>query len=341
MLERRWRPTGLVSGLALVTLAGVCFARLVIQPAAIIVDGERPSLDHANPAEPRGIGNDATFSFLPHHLTIAKLIRDFWPRAQLGYSRIRRTSLDRQSPSGHVLSTGLVGLVVWCAGCARMANRRTPALGRSGDVRADALSRRRSMGRDGGGSRVPSIATTPRSHIRGALSARVGRLLVSVGFLGFPRPATWTLARTAALADHPRIHLLDWSSSGVVTPGSGPVDLVPWCGLEILAHSGTALECGSSCLVGRCAGVIDRDRGYRNRAGARCAALARAKHRRAYRNRHSDGVSRRRLQSLAVAQSDRPGRSVRLFRRRQLLGNPVLDRLGATGSGGNGGQRAP
>jgi hypothetical protein len=77
VLERRWRPTWLVSGLALVTLAGVCFARLVVQPAALIVDGERPSLDHANPAEPRGIGNDATFSFLPHHLSIAKVIRTF------------------------------------------------------------------------------------------------------------------------------------------------------------------------------------------------------------------------------------------------------------------------
>jgi hypothetical protein len=75
--ERRWRPTALVSALTLVILAGVCFARLVVQPAAIIVDEERPSLDHANPGEPRGIGNDAAFSFLPHHLSIAKVIRTF------------------------------------------------------------------------------------------------------------------------------------------------------------------------------------------------------------------------------------------------------------------------
>ena len=77
MRERQWRPTALVSALALVILAGVCFARLVVHPAAIIVDGERPSLDHANPGEPRGHGNDATFSFLPHHLAIAKVIRTF------------------------------------------------------------------------------------------------------------------------------------------------------------------------------------------------------------------------------------------------------------------------
>ena len=77
MLGRRWRSTALVSVLTLVILAGVCFVRLVAQPASIIVDGQRPSLDHANPGEPRGIGNDATFSFLPHHLSIAKVIRTF------------------------------------------------------------------------------------------------------------------------------------------------------------------------------------------------------------------------------------------------------------------------
>src|ERR1700677_1775086 len=114
-----------------------------------------------------------------------------------------------------------------------MANRRTSALGRSGDVRAHARACGRSMWRDGGGSRVPSIATTPGSHIRRALSPRVGRLLVSLGFLGFPPPAIWTLARTSALADHPCLHLLDRSSSGMVAPGFGTDGLVPWCGLEI------------------------------------------------------------------------------------------------------------
>ena len=62
---------------ALVALACVCFARLVAHPGALIVDGERPSIDHAIPGEPRGAGNDATFSFLPHHLSIARTIRTF------------------------------------------------------------------------------------------------------------------------------------------------------------------------------------------------------------------------------------------------------------------------
>jgi hypothetical protein len=77
VLNRRWRPAGAVPVVALVALACVCFARLVAHPAAIIVDGERPSIDRANPGEPRAAGNDATFSFLPHHLSIARAIRTF------------------------------------------------------------------------------------------------------------------------------------------------------------------------------------------------------------------------------------------------------------------------
>jgi len=63
--------------LALVALAALCFARLVAQPASLIVDPERPSIDRANPGEPRGVGNDATFLFLPHHLWVGRAIRAF------------------------------------------------------------------------------------------------------------------------------------------------------------------------------------------------------------------------------------------------------------------------
>ncbi len=73
----RCRPAGAVPVLALLALACLCFARLFAHPAALIVDGERPSIDHANPGEPRGIGNDVTFFFLPHHLSIARAIRTF------------------------------------------------------------------------------------------------------------------------------------------------------------------------------------------------------------------------------------------------------------------------
>jgi len=64
------------AGLALVAiaLAGpvlACFARLAADPSALLVDAERPSVDHARVAGDESIGNDATRLFLPHHLAIA------------------------------------------------------------------------------------------------------------------------------------------------------------------------------------------------------------------------------------------------------------------------------
>ena len=77
MFHRLRQLAGVVPLLVLVALAAVCFARLVGAPGALIVDGDRPSIDHATPGEPRGLGNDATFSFLPHHLWIGRVIRTF------------------------------------------------------------------------------------------------------------------------------------------------------------------------------------------------------------------------------------------------------------------------
>jgi len=61
----------------LAALAAVCFARLLAHPSALIVDGERPIIDRANPGEPRPVGNDLTFLFLPHHLSIIRVISQF------------------------------------------------------------------------------------------------------------------------------------------------------------------------------------------------------------------------------------------------------------------------
>jgi hypothetical protein len=61
----------------LVALAAGCFAQLVAHPSALIVDGVRPSTDHATPGEPRPVGNDLTFLFLPHHLSIMRVISEF------------------------------------------------------------------------------------------------------------------------------------------------------------------------------------------------------------------------------------------------------------------------
>ncbi|WP_435016595.1 hypothetical protein TA3x_004165 [Tundrisphaera sp. TA3] len=49
-----------------------CFGRLVARPSGLIVDANRPSLDHARRADdPPSIGNDATRLFIPHHAAIA------------------------------------------------------------------------------------------------------------------------------------------------------------------------------------------------------------------------------------------------------------------------------
>ncbi len=62
---------------AMLALALVCFGRLIMNPAALLVDGRRVSIDYANPGDPRPIGNDLTFFFLPHHMSIGKVISEF------------------------------------------------------------------------------------------------------------------------------------------------------------------------------------------------------------------------------------------------------------------------
>jgi hypothetical protein len=49
-----------------------CFARLAADPSSLIVDAERPSVDHARPLDDPSVGNDLTRLFLPHHLAIAR-----------------------------------------------------------------------------------------------------------------------------------------------------------------------------------------------------------------------------------------------------------------------------
>ena len=65
----------------LLALAALCFARLLVEPGGLIVDGRRPSIDYANRGDPRPIGNDLVFLFLPHHWSIGERIAKFghWP----------------------------------------------------------------------------------------------------------------------------------------------------------------------------------------------------------------------------------------------------------------------
>jgi hypothetical protein len=76
-IRPRWQPMRVAPALALIVLAGVCFLRLVALPSGLIVDGRQPSVDHANRGEPRPVGNDLTFLFLPHHLAITRVISQY------------------------------------------------------------------------------------------------------------------------------------------------------------------------------------------------------------------------------------------------------------------------
>ena len=186
----------------------VCFARLIAHPAALIVDGERPSIDHANPGEPRGIGNDVTFFFLPHHLSIARVIRDVRPPAPVGRSGLRRPAAGRQPSGGHVLSARLGGLVVGSPAMLGWLTVASSALGRNRNLCADAIVPARAMGGDGRRGGLPGLAIPSGPHIRGTLSARLGGLLVSVGFLGITASTPGQARGRLALARRSRSHVL-------------------------------------------------------------------------------------------------------------------------------------
>ena len=115
LLHPRWLLTRTAPILVLLALTFVCFARLVANPTALLVDGRRPSIDHANPGEPRGVGNDATFFLLPHHLAIARAIRAFGHLPLWDDRGFGGRPLAGNPQAGHVLSASLVGLVVGCA----------------------------------------------------------------------------------------------------------------------------------------------------------------------------------------------------------------------------------
>ncbi len=78
---RRNLAASTLATLVLLGLGAACFARLLSHPTGLIVDPVRPSIDFANRGDPRPVGNDLVFLFLPHHEAIARRIADFghWP----------------------------------------------------------------------------------------------------------------------------------------------------------------------------------------------------------------------------------------------------------------------
>lgn len=70
----RASPLRLAPPLVLASLVLIGFGRLVAGPGALIVDGDRPSLDRASRSGSRTVGNDLTRLFLPHHLRISEVV---------------------------------------------------------------------------------------------------------------------------------------------------------------------------------------------------------------------------------------------------------------------------
>jgi hypothetical protein len=82
VMPGRTRLAGLLLPVVpLLLLAAFCFARLIVEPGGLIVDGRRPSVDFANRGDPRPVGNDLIFLFLPHHWSIGDRLARFghWP----------------------------------------------------------------------------------------------------------------------------------------------------------------------------------------------------------------------------------------------------------------------
>jgi len=59
------RACALLLIVTLPAVTAVCFHRLVAAPSSLVVDGRRPSVDHAARGQVRGVGNDLTTVFLP------------------------------------------------------------------------------------------------------------------------------------------------------------------------------------------------------------------------------------------------------------------------------------
>jgi hypothetical protein len=70
----RPRFADLLACLTLLLLELACFSPLVTHPDHLIVDGDRPSLDFNLRDDPRVVGNDLTFLFLPHYGQVADRI---------------------------------------------------------------------------------------------------------------------------------------------------------------------------------------------------------------------------------------------------------------------------
>src|SRR4051795_13312932 len=70
----RPRPADLLALVVLAALLLGCFARLALAPCGLIVDGDRPSIDYTQREDPRHVGNDVTFVYLPRFLHVSQAL---------------------------------------------------------------------------------------------------------------------------------------------------------------------------------------------------------------------------------------------------------------------------
>ena len=144
----------------------------------------------------------------PASLVDRPAARPVRPLAGVGRARVRWASADRQPAGRDVLSTGLGGMVAASPGRARLADGRPSALGRTGCVRAGPGHGPGPVGGDGRGRGLSGISSVTGPHLRGALSPRLGGLLVSLGVLGVPRLPQWPGSGSAAVAPDPGPRLI-------------------------------------------------------------------------------------------------------------------------------------
>ena len=248
--------TVLVPWFVLLALGCLCFARLVAHPSGLIVDGQRPSVDFANHGDPRPVGNDATFVFLPHHLYVAKVLAAF------GHPPAWDSSGFGGRPMVGNPQSGLFYPPVWIAWCSAYPAALgwlTVAHLLWGGLGMYLLARTQGLGR------------WPATVAAGIYQA--SPYLLAQTFEGhYPHvwAASWfpwafwaqaehragRVARAARLASHPGRGLPDRTSARVVSPGAGALGLghVGWTSPAAPGPRETAQRGGDRRSLGRRAG---------------------------------------------------------------------------------------
>ena len=189
--------TILVPWAVLLALGCLCFARLFAHPSGLIVDGRRPSIDFANRGDPRPVGNDATFVFLPHHLHVAKVLAEFghppaWDSSGFG----GRPMVG--NPQGGLFYPPV--WIAWCSSNPATLGWLTVAHLLWGGLGMYLLARAQGLGPvagHGGRRNLPGLALLAGPDVRGPLSSRLGGVLVPLGVLGPGRAPGGTGARAA------------------------------------------------------------------------------------------------------------------------------------------------